>query len=313
MGEQQSSGPVAVLSGGVGGARLARGLAAVLPPEDLTVVVNVGDDEEVYGLSVSPDLDTVAYTLAGREGPEGWGVAGDTFTVMDHLRALGEDTWFRLGDADLALNLSRIAALRRGDPLSEVTTRLAAALGVGCRLLPVTDGRLRTQIGTAAGEWLSFQDYFVRRGQRDEVTGVRFSGPGASTPAPGVLEALQAARLLVIGPSNPPLSIWPMLAVRGVRETVAAAPRVIAVSPLFGGRALKGPAPRVMAGLGLPAGNAGVLAAYEDLITDLVVDEGDAADCATLGGGAVRLHAAASRIIDPDAAARFARWLLDLP
>ncbi|MFH1330701.1 MAG: 2-phospho-L-lactate transferase [Actinomycetota bacterium] len=313
MRERQSSGPIVLLSGGVGGARLARGLAAVLPPTALTVVVNVGDDEEFYGLHVSPDLDTVAYTLAGREGPSGWGVAGDTFAVMGHLGALGVDTRFRVGDADLAVNLARTAALRSGETLSAVTAGTAAALGLACRLLPATDDRLRTRVRTVAREWLSFQEYFVLRGHRDEVAEIRYEGAGAARPAPGVLEAIAAASLVIVAPSNPPLSVWPILAVPGIREAATAAPRVIAVSPLFGGRALKGPADRVMTALGLPPGNAGVLTAYEGVLTDLVVDQGDAADVAALNGTAVRLHASDTRIAAPDAAARFARYLLDLP
>jgi len=302
-----------LLSGGVGGARLARGLAAVLDPADLTVVVNVGDDAEFYGLHVSPDLDTVAYTLAGREGSQGWGRAGDTFTVMGHLETLGMDTRFRVGDTDLAANLARTAALHNGEALSAATARLAAALGVACRLLPATDDPLRTRLRLASGEWLPFQDYFVLRGHRDEVVEVDFQGAGAARPGPGVVESLGGAGTVVIAPSNPPLSIWPILAVPGIREAVGAAPRVVAVSPLFGGKALKGPADRVMAALGLPPGNAGVLAAYEGLITDLVVDAGDRQDLAALGGGRVRLHAADTRIAEASAAARFARRLLELP
>lgn len=313
MEERQSSRPIVLLSGGVGGARLARGLAAALPPADLAVVVNVGDDEEIYGLHISPDLDTVAYTLAGREGPQGWGRAGDTFAVMDHLAALGLDARFRVGDADLAANLLRTAALRSGETLTTVTQRLAAALGVACRLLPVTDDPLRTRLRISSGEWLPFQEYFVLRGHRDEVLEVSFRGADRARPAPGVLEAFAAADLVVIAPSNPPLSIWPILAVPGIREAVAGAARVIAVSPLFGGRALKGPADRVMVALGLPPGNAGVLAAYDGLLTDLVVDAADVADVAALGGGKVHVHAADTRIADPAAAARFAHRLLELP
>jgi LPPG:FO 2-phospho-L-lactate transferase len=291
---------------------MARGLAAVLGPGDLTVVVNVGDDETVYGLHVAPDLDTVCYTLVDREGPQGWGMAGDAFAVMGHLEALGIDARFRIGDADLATNLARTAALRSGESLSAVTARLAAALGIGCRVIPATDDPVRTRLRTAAGEWLAFQDYFVLRGHADEITEVGYDGAGESRPAPGVLEAIADAGLVVIAPSNPPLSVWPILAVPGIRGAVAAAPRVVAVSPLFEGKALKGPADRVMASLGLPPGNAGVLAAYEGLLTDLVVDEGDAADLSR-GGGAVRLHAADTRIADRGPAARFARWLLELP
>lgn len=313
MEERQSSRPVVLLSGGVGGARLARGLAAVLAPADLTLVVNVGDDAEIYGLHISPDLDTVAYTLAGREGPQGWGRAGDTFAVMDHLAVLGADTRFRVGDADLAANLLRTAALRSGETLTAVTRRLAVARGIACRLLPATDDSLRTWVRVSTGEWLPFQEYFVLRGHRDEVAEVSYRGAGSARPAPGVLEAIAAAALVVIAPSNPPLSIWPILAVPGIREAVAAAARVIAVSPLFGGRALKGPADRVMAALGLPPGNAGVLAAYEGLLTDLVVDAGDVGDLAALGGGRVHLHAADTRIAEPAAAARFAHLLLEPP
>lgn len=299
---------VALLSGGVGGARMARGLAACGGP--LTVVVNVGDDEEVYGVHVSPDLDTVAYTLSGRGGPEGWGVAGDTFTVLGHLERLGADTSFRLGDADLALNLLRTEALRSGERLSAVTARLAAALGVGPAILPATDDRLRTRVRTADGTWLPFQEYFVLRKHRDHVVEVRYDGAIAAAPAPGVVEAIDDADLVVVAPSNPPLSIWPILAVPGIREAVARRPAV-AVSPLFAGKALKGPADRVMAGLGLPPGNAGVPAAYPGLLDVLVVDRGDAADVEALASPRLRVLAADTRIAEPEAAARFAAWLLD--
>lgn len=298
---------VTLLSGGVGGARLARGLAAVLGA-DLAVVVNVGDDEEVYGVHVSPDLDTVTYTLAGRQGPEGWGVAGDTFVVLGHLGSFGIDTRFRLGDADLALNLVRTAALRRGEPLSAATASIATRLGVQPAIVPATDDPLRTRVQTASGTWLAFQEYFVLRGHRDDITAVRFDGARQANPAPGVLDAIADARMVIVAPSNPPLSIWPILAVPGITEALASAGRVIAVSPLFGGKALKGPADRVMAGLGLPPGNAGVLAAYEGLIGDLVVDQGDPADRELEGA---RVHVADTRIADPRRAEHFGRWLLE--
>lgn len=298
---------VTLLSGGVGGARLARGLAAVLGA-DLAVVVNVGDDEEIHGLHVSPDVDTVTYTLAGRQGPRGWGIADDSFVVLEHLARLGADTRFRLGDADLAVNLVRTAALRSGEPLSAVTASIAAHMGVSPRILPATDDRLRTEVETAEGEWLAFQEYFALRGHRDEVVGVRFAGAARAAPAPGVLEAIAQARLVVIAPSNPPLSIRPILAVPGIAEAVASASTVAAVSPLFGGRALKGPADRVMAGIGLPPGNAGVLAAYEGLLSDLVVDESDRGDRGLRG---VRIHVADTRIADPLRSEQFARLLLE--
>ena len=300
---------VTLLSGGVGGARMARGLAAVPGLHDRTIVVNVGDDEEIYGVHVSPDLDTVMYTLAGIEGPHGWGIAGDTFEVIDRMAALGVDATFRLGDRDRATCLLRTEALADGTPLSAVTARLATAYGLGPRLLPATDDRLRTTIDTITGERLSFQEYFVLRGHRDEVAAVHFEGAPAARPAPGVIEAMSGADLVVVAPSNPPLSIWPILAIPGVRDTLTEA-RVAAVSPLFGGRALKGPADRVMAALGLPPGNAGVLAAYGGLLDLLVVDEGDAADTA-LATGDTRVVAADTRIADPEAAARFAAWLIE--
>ncbi len=298
-----------LLSGGVGGARLARGLAAALPERRLSIVVNVGDDDEIYGVHVSADLDTVLYTLAGLEGPQGWGRAGDTFNVMAALEDLGVDARFRIGDRDLATNLARTAALRRGDSLTDVTGRLADAFGLTARLLPASNDKLRTTVRTAAGDWLSFQEYFVMRGHADEVVEVRFEGAEAARPAPGVIEALAGADLVVVAPSNPPLSIWPILAVPGIREAVAAAARVVAVSPLFGGKPLKGPADRVMASLRLPEGNSGVAAAYEGLLDVLVVDLGDAMD-ADLPGD-VEVIAADTRIADPDAARRFAAWLLE--
>ncbi len=296
-----------LLSGGVGGARLARGLAAVLPPQLLTVVVNVGDDDDMYGVRVCADLDTVLYTLAGIEGPEGWGIAGDAFRRLALLGREGADTWFRLGDRDFEHCRRRTDALQSGLPLSKATAQLAAGLGVEVPLLPTSDDPIRTRVRTAEG-WLGFQDYFVRRHHADEVLELRYEGADAAEPAPGVTEAIAAADLVVIAPSNPPLSIWPILAVRRIRAAVARAVRVVAVSPLFGGQALKGPAARVLASLGYPAGNAGIAAAYYGLLSDLVVDAADAADVALAGPG-LTVHVADTRIAEPAAAARFARWL----
>lgn len=299
---------VAELSGGVGGARLARGLSRVGTVE-LTVVVNVGDDEEVHGLHVSPDLDTVLYTLAGVEGPEGWGRAGDTFAANATFGDLGADNTFMLGDRDLALNVLRTEALRAGQALSKFTGEVAERLAVGATVLPATDDRIRTMIVLEDGEVLSFQEYFVIRGHRDVVARIDFLGD--PNPAPGVIEAIETADVVMIAPSNPPLSIWPILHVGGVTEAVAAHPNVVAVSPLFAGKALKGPADRVMASLGLPAGNAGVLQAYDGLVDTLIIDESDSADLATLGGD-VRVVAMDTRIVDPAAAGRFAERALAL-
>jgi len=294
------------LSGGVGGARLARGLAS-LPDVDLTVVVNVGDDDENHGFHVSPDLDTVVYTLAGLEGPEGWGRAGDTFEFNDELGRFGVDNTFRLGDRDLALKTFRTLQMRRGSALSEATGRVAGAFGLTTLVLPVTDDVLRTRVRIAEG-WVSFQEYFVGRGHRDVVLELEFNGAGLARPAPGVLESIAAADMVVIGPSNPPLSIQPILEVAGVRAAVAAHPRVTAVSPLIGGKTIKGPADRVMASLGFPPGNPGVAAAYEGLIDRLVIDRIDIGDVALIDGP--RVEATDTLIKDRLASARLAKELI---
>jgi LPPG:FO 2-phospho-L-lactate transferase len=301
---------VVLLAGGVGGARAARGFAAVLAPDDFTVVGNVGDDDRMYGVHVSPDLDTIVYTLAGLEGPEGWGRADDTFEVMAGLEQINVDTTFRLGDKDLAVCLARTGALADGEPLSLITDRIGTLLGVHHRVLPATDDRLRTRIRATTGEWMSFQEYFVLRGQRDEVAEVIFDGADNAHPAPNVLDAISGADLVVVAPSNPILSVWPILAVGEIAEAVGEARRVVAVSPLFGGKALKGPADRVMASLGLQPGTAGILETYRGLLTDLVVDIGDAEDAGLSED--VRIHALDTRIAESEAAARFASEVLAL-
>ncbi|KAE8765481.1 2-phospho-L-lactate transferase [Georgenia thermotolerans] len=266
---------VTLLSGGGGGAKLAEGLARAV--EDLTVVANTGDDAVIYGLSISPDLDTVMYTLAGMIDTEkGWGVDGDTFATLGALGRLGMDTWFTLGDQDLATHVRRTALLRAGARLSEVTAELTAALGVRARLLPMTDDRVATLVETDAG-LLPFQEYFVARRHRDAVRSVVLDGVEAARPAPGVLEAL-TADVVVLGPSNPFLSIGPILAVPGVREALAATPaRRVAVSPIVAGQALKGPAAAMLAALGHEVSALGVARLYEGLLDVLVVDEADAA------------------------------------
>ncbi len=302
---------VALISGGVGGARLARGFEH-LPDVRTTVVVNVGDDDTMYGLSVSPDIDTVLYTLAGVEGPHGWGRAGDTMVLMEHLDSLGVDTTFRLGDADAALNICRTMRLDAGDRLHEITASLAGALGIRSKILPATNHPLRTEISTGPHLWMPFQEYFVMRGHRDEVLEVRYTGAAEATAAPGVVEAIRTADVVVIAPSNPPLSIWPILAIRDVAAALEGAPRVMAVSPLFGGRALKGPADRVMASLGLPPGNAGVLAAYEGLLDDLFIDNGDREDRDGLAASGVSVHVESTLVADPERATAFAARIMEL-
>jgi LPPG:FO 2-phospho-L-lactate transferase len=267
---------VVCLSGGVGGAKLARGLYDVLG-SDLTVVGNVGDDLEVLGLHVSPDLDSVLYTLAGLNDEErGWGRAGETWRTLESAREWGGDVWFQLGDLDLGLQLVRAAALRRGDALSSVTAALVGAAGVEAVLLPATDDALRTRVVTPAGTF-SFQDWFVGRRHEDEVDGVLFDGADRATPAPGVVEAIREADGLVFAPSNPYVSLGPILAVTAIREAVAErGVRCVAVSPLIGGRAVKGPLDRMltrMAGGTTPAHVAGC---YPELVDALVIDHADA-------------------------------------
>jgi LPPG:FO 2-phospho-L-lactate transferase len=267
---------VAVLSGGVGGARFVQGLVDAVDPSGVTVIGNVGDDLEVFGLYVSPDIDTLLYTLAGRVDEErGWGVAGETWYALETAEELGAATWFRLGDRDIGLHLARRAGLEIGKPLSEVIDSFAKALGIGTRILPATDDRLRTWIETSEGE-LPFQEWFVRRRHEPEVLGIRFEGAETARAAPGVLEALREADLIVIAPSNPFVSIGPILAVGEIRRAIArrTAPAV-AVSPLIGGRAVKGPADRMMARLAGGTAPSHVAGCYEGLIDALVYDEAD--------------------------------------
>lgn len=300
---------VAVLSGGVGGARFVRALVEAVGPAPVTVVGNVGDDVDVLGLHVSPDLDSVLYALAGlNDEARGWGRAGETWQALGTVASLGGESWFSLGDLDLGLHLVRTQALRLGEPLSAVTAQLAAALGIETRLLPATDDALRTWITTPAGEF-PFQEWFVGRGHRDEVDGVRFDGAETATAAPGVLDAVDQADLLLIAPSNPFVSIWPILAVRELRAALAAR-RVlcVAVSPLIGGRAVKGPADRMLARLAGGTSPRQVAQLYEGLIDALVVDEADAGDLDGLGE--VRPVVTRTLMVDADARRRLAEAAL---
>jgi LPPG:FO 2-phospho-L-lactate transferase len=268
---------VTVLAGGLGGSRFARALGETIAPSELTIVGNVGDDVEVLGLHVSPDLDTILYTLTGRlDESKGWGRVDESWHALEAVGELGGETWFRLGDRDLGLHLVRTHALRRGEPLSAVTARLARAFGLEPRLLPATDDRLRTWVETPAGDF-PFQEWFVKREHRDEVDGVRFEGAQKASPAPGVLEALEQADLIAIAPSNPFLSIAPILAVAAIREAIERrhAPSV-AVSPLIGGKTVRGPADRMLARLAGGTGPQQVTDCYKDLIDALVIDEADA-------------------------------------
>ncbi|MGZ8512999.1 MAG: 2-phospho-L-lactate transferase [Candidatus Limnocylindria bacterium] len=277
---------VALLAGGTGGTKLAHGFDLVLARGDLAVVANVGDDFDLHGLRVAPDIDALLYTLGGLiDADRGWGVRGDTFSAHELLERYGEPGWFRVGDADLATHVERTRRLR-DTSLTDTTAAMAAALGIASRILPASDDRLRTRIVTDAGT-LEFQDYFVHLRQEPEVRDVILDGIDSARPTAEVLEAIGAADLVVLGPSNPIVSIGPILALRGVREAIRAvtAPKV-AVSPIVAGRALKGPADRMLASLGHESSALGVARMYVGLVDRFVLDEADAAlapDVAALG------------------------------
>ncbi len=269
--------PYAVLCGGLGGSRFVDALARAAGPEQVTAIVNVGDDVEILGLHVSPDLDTVLYTLAGLLDEErGWGVRDETTNALELAARVGGESWFTLGDRDIGLHLVRSRMLREGAPLTEATRRLAEALGVGVCLLPASDDPVRTFLTTPAGE-LDFQTWFVARRHADEVTAVRYEGAEDARPAPGVLEAIAEAQVVFFAPSNPFVSIRPILAVPGIRAALATK-RVVAVSPLVAGRALRGPLAGMMASLGHEPGVGGMAALYDGIATDIVVDPVDAAE-----------------------------------
>jgi len=269
---------VTALAGGTGAAKLLRGLASARPLHELTIIGNTGDDTEIWGLHVSPDLDTVMYALAGRlDAMRGWGVADDTFRCLEAMGDLGAETWFNLGDRDLATHLYRTRALGDGTPLSAVTAELCRRLGVAARILPMSDDPVRTRVRTPDG-WLSFQEYFVREKAQVRVLDVEYAGAAASRPAPGVLEAIREADLVVVCPSNPVTSVGPVLAVPGMAQALAAVrSRVVAVSPIVGGAAVSGPAGELMRARGLPVSPVGVAAAYAPWLGTLVIDRSDAA------------------------------------
>jgi len=273
---------VVLLAGGYGGARMAHGFALLGDEVRLTVIGNTADDIELHGLHISPDLDTVMYTLAGlANDATGWGVSDETWSASEMLARYGGETWFRLGDRDLATHVLRTARLHAGVRLTDATAELCAALGVSARLLPMSDDRVATKVRTADA-WLDFQDYFVRRGHRDEVVEVRFDGAATARPTDDVRAAILAAHLIVIGPSNPFVSIAPILAVAGMREAIdTSGAKVVAVSPIIGGVALRGPADRLLRSLAGDDGAAGVARhyarSYPGLIDFFVLDEKDAA------------------------------------
>ena len=267
---------VVALAGGVGGAKLADGLAHALPAGHLTVIVNVGDDFEYLGLSICPDLDTVTYTLAGLENPDtGWGRRAETWQARHVLGVLGGDPWFRLGDLDLGLHLERTRRIRAGEPLSTIVDSFRVALGIQSRILPVADVPVPTEVNTESG-WLAFQDYFVRQKCLPRVTGFHFRDVETAQPAPGVLDAIDQADLVIICPSNPWVSIDPILAIPGVRQAVASRP-IVAVSPIIGGQTVKGPAAKMFSELGIAPSAEAVARHYGQLLWGFILDEQDAA------------------------------------
>lgn len=307
------SGHVLALSGGVGGAKLAAGLAAVLSPERLTVAVNTGDDFEHLGLTVCPDIDSVVYAMAGLNDRErGWGMAGETWQAMDSLKALGEADWFNLGDRDLGMHIARSWHLRAGECLSDVTARLAASLGIGAAVVPMSDDPVRTQIETGDG-WLDFQHYFVREQCRPVARAIRFAATPGARPSAGLAGALARSDLaaVIVCPSNPFLSVDPILAVDGIREALLAlAVPVIAVSPLIGGKALKGPLSKLLDELGLEGSNRAIAGHYGALVDHLVIDRTDADDAAALRAGGHEVTVADTLMKTADDQARLARDVL---
>lgn len=302
---------VTVIAGGVGAAKFLRGLVELVDPADVTAVVNVADDFRLHGLAISPDLDTVTYTLADQVNPEtGWGRVGETWTVMEELDRYGGDTWFSLGDRDLALHLYRTQRLSEGGSLSEVTAEVVRSHGLDVRVLPVSDAPMATKL-MVDGQHIDFQDYFVARRHDVAVSAVHFEGAATARPAPGVLEAISSADVVVVAPSNPIVSIGPVLAVPGIRDAlVARRDSVVAVSPIVGGAALKGPAARLMVELGHPSSAVGVAGLYREVVGTLVidlVDEDLAPDVAAAGPAC----AVADTIMsDPKRAATVARSTL---
>jgi LPPG:FO 2-phospho-L-lactate transferase len=304
------------LAGGVGAARFLRGLVDVVDPAEVTVVVNTGDDDEFHGLWVSPDLDSVTYTLADAHNPEtGWGLAGETFAAVDALARYGVPTWFRLGDRDLATHLFRSERRRGGATLTEITAEIATAWGIRSRLIPMTDDRVATRITVreepGADIELAMQEWFVHRRSEPPVVAVRFDGADDSRPAPGVLDALESADTILVCPSNPVISIGPVLAVPGIRDVlVRRRDRVVGVSPIVGGRPVKGPADRLMGPLGIDVSCVGVARAYRDFCSTLVIDATDAADAAAVDALGVRAVIADTLMRDARVAAALARETL---
>src|SRR3954471_10995073 len=304
---------IVVLTGGTGGAKFVDGLRRVLPAEELTVIVNTGDDHVWGGLYVSPDIDSIVYVLADLLSSErGWGVRGDTFHCLQAMKGLGEETWFSVGDRDLATHLLRTQLLSQGQTLSAATAHIAKKLGLRSGILPMSDMRVETRIDTPAGD-LSFEEYFVKRWYQDPVNAVRFAGASESEPAPGVLDAIASAQAVLLAPSNPITSIGPILAVPGIREALQSTPaKVVAVSPIIGRNAVSGPAANLMAAQGFDLSIAGVAHVYCDFLDVLLVHDSDAEAAREMGRGALQVYCADILMRTHEDKSRIARTALSL-
>ncbi|MGI8791715.1 MAG: 2-phospho-L-lactate transferase [Acidimicrobiales bacterium] len=305
---------ITALAGGVGAARMLAGLAAVVDPASITAVVNTGDDVDLHGLRICPDLDTVTYTLAGAISSErGWGLEDESWRVMEALGRYGGPTWFSLGDLDLGTHLYRTGRLREGAPLSTVTAEITESWGIQTRLLPMTDDEVETRVTTVDEGEIGFQEYFVGRQHNVAITGVRFEGAATAHPGPGVLGAIAEADGVLVCPSNPIVSIGPILAVPGLREAVQARrDRVVAVSPIVAGAALKGPADRMLTELGHEATAVGIARLYAPFASTLVVDEADSALAAAVEAEGIKCVVAPTIMADPEKAAALGRVVIDV-
>lgn len=300
---------IAALAGGVGGSKLLEGLARVT--DDLTAIVNTGDDAVIYGVHVSPDVDIVTYRLAGiADTQKGWGIAGDTFHAMDAFSMLGRDTWFNLGDKDLATCLFRTERLAEGETLSSITDEIRRALGIRSRIIPMSDDTVATRLVTTEGRTLEFQEYFVKLRHEPEISEVRFAGISEAKPALGVLDAIRNAEMCVLCPSNPVISIGPILALPEVRDALRAHPRVVAVTPIVNGAALKGPAEDLLRSTGSEPSATGVAKLYADLVDVFVVDASDPDEVERIAQLGIEVTAMDTIMTDPEVAERLARSLL---
>jgi LPPG:FO 2-phospho-L-lactate transferase len=304
---------IVVLTGGTGGAKFVDGLRKVVPTQDLTIVVNTGDDFEWWGLHVSPDLDSITYVLANLLSKDrGWGVDGDTFQCLEAMRRLGQPAWFQVGDRDLATHLLRTELLRSGKTLTEATSEITRRLGIEATVLPMTDTRIETRVDTPEGE-ISFQEYFVKHRYRDQVNGVRFAGAEEANPAPGVIEAIRSASTVVLAPSNPITSIGPILAVPGFREALrqTSAP-VVAISPIVGRAAVSGPAGALMAAQGFPVSIGGIAQIYQDFLNILIADSADEALADNLPMHTLQVYFTNTIVKTDDDKTQLARTVLSL-